>query len=506
MSQFRALIRQVALLVLSGSLTACATTDSEPPTAHDVFVSILGQQDLTIHAAAAYLRRTSLEVPGLGLTAGIYTPSQLYKMAQACNSRELKDLVQAIESGQVQEYVRRPKLDVLSPIPEQMTSMQKLSGSPEALHPTTDPSQSTVPGSSSEGTCNLQACTVVDDSDCRPDRIKEVPESVAVRDLDYVVVVPRSCCNASSPKDSTPGGDVIAKFGAKEAADRTIELATVTYSDVEVNQLLAIVPLSARGQSDAELGLPEALRKAVLSNFERYQTEIRSSFAAYPPKLLRLTFDRKDVPAVPKANYVAWFQALAASDQGLIYVSPLLARSPFFVCYNQGVPEYVERRYLAIQALRHQDFWRERTPQDLAAVARRLRGSEDEYRQCTESQLFFVLAHEIGHVVESEYLARIVRARDRPNVNPNDPYFAEIDADCFAYVTTARLKAHLDLGVFDKLFLQHPGGEVERLMHARQVHLDALQQYFSTNPLPNTGEGSVELCDQRAATYVAAPH
>jgi hypothetical protein len=490
------LVTGVALLI-AVVMYSCASTP-EPPNAHDVFIHTLDEPHLAVAQAADYLRRIPLEIESDTLSAGIRTPSDIYRAAAdagACGdgpgSWTPSQLVTAIENHNVNNFRQVVDADVLGAFPDAETPLQMLNDQARMHSGIGDTPAGPVIGTQ-RLECQRLQCPTLQSPGCLFGTSKssgEVPESFAVHDLDYIVVVRAGCCSRQSRVTADApqlSHDVVAMRAEAEQALLAQELAAETYDSSDIYRLMFLLPVEYRGRADTELALPSALRDVVGDGFRATTSGILKSFKNPASASVTLTFDRKQVDRIT-VEYGEWFEALSKSGQ--VYVSPLLARVPFFVCYGHGVPRYLRQRANYLSYVQRHPGWVGIEADDARAVALAMKSLDTEYRSCVDAQLYFVFAHEMGHVVDP--------------AQSSDPYLAEVGADCFAYVAAAD-RGKVDFGVFEQLFLNHPDSDpyLKGLMMTRITALKSLADIFATQPPAlGTGEARVAYCRQFAVEH-----
>lgn len=470
--------------VFSLTLVGCSETgdhvvERKHTLGHELYRQVLQPETMIVPDAIKYLRRTALTIENDTLAPGLYTPSEFAKAAAApCEfNHGSMLLIRAIQARKVSNYKLEVDLDPLDRIPAELTPIESLSRQKNhPLFPTAEDRSSRF------SECNPQLCNGrPEDLSCNPlfdSTPKPVLQDFEVFDLDYVIQVTATdrlrCCQQRADTN-----DTFLMAANAEESERKIDLASLEYSDSDMYRLITLLPVKYRGKSDSALALPNNLASFVTLQFVDDVERIRKTFANKQLNAMTLSFEQSTLLGRPRVGYGDWLQALSHPD-GRVYVSPLLARAPFFLCFNNGPRKFLEAQWGLKKTLNvPRGGWRSLSEGDIIAVAKAHRSYDNTYRECINSQLFFLFAHELGHIVGHS---------DQDNGT-----VSEKQADCFAFVTTKR-DTSFDLILFSKIFL---AGKVEAdntLSKARLDNLNYLEHHFKGGGYPHSGEDTVAFC------------
>lgn len=428
---------------------------------------------LVVSYVEEFLRRKVLVFESDALPRGIYSPSAIFRLANdPCSSTTgAKALLESIASGDVASYVqdriaRPPSLGELNPasisLLEHSDDRRKAQFSCGAFR------------------CEMAPIALERPAPCIANDEPKVSEQVSLEnfrlyDLDYVVLLtPTVCC-----LETAPTIDIAIYKAQRSKIQREAYLAAATHSD-RAEYLLRLMSRRHSKDDDKSLGLPIHLKSFFEMSFDTLIAFINSYVDNEKLSAPKITFDRNDVVHNSVVDYGAWFQALADSDRRTVYISPLLALSPFYFCYNKGAFQYAERMYL----VEFDDYgYDEIEKNKLLNLYKELDG---QYRDCVDSELFFVFGHEMFHIL-------------RPNI-PGGA--AELAADCFAFFAT-RKYSKAGVGVMQSLILnsvdKSTKPEVIERLKARMDALEGLEIDFRNNEIPASGKEALGYCSARYA-------
>lgn len=482
---------QWSLLVILLLTLGCAEQE-ERPSISELYKQELRSDTLVVPEAIRYLSRTALSIKSDAIPAGNYAPSTLASVVNekcAESDSALSQLLTSLVSGNVKEYIPKNSYSPLASLPREPMGWE--SGRGDFLFPNSDEAafagrHRPYDGFGCDGECgqNKDLRRFFQEYECKPKLQNDaVPSNFSALDLDYIISVSetdrKDCCerlNRLLEGRTQLTRDSLSLVAKAQEKQRELDLLSVSFDDNSILGLIQKLPVKYRDKKDIELSLPAPLERFVRSQFTHDLHIIELSF--FPEKALNrtLTFDQNAVLRNPKANYGPWFQALSHPD-GQIYVSPLLARAPFFLCVNNGPKYYVEELWFLKKHV-DREGWRSLSPSDVEAMTKRQRGYDEQYRKCINSQLFFTYAHEVAHTV------------GRPD-SP-DGTVSEFQADCFAFISTKR-DTTFDVGMFS-LLLENASGTARDLSQSRLSNLGRLDSYWAGKELPATAQSVVEFC------------
>lgn len=428
---------------------------------------------LVVSYVEEFLRRKVLVFESDALPRGIYSPSAIFRLANdRCSSTTgAKALLKSIENGDVASYVQKkiaqpPSLGELNP------------ASISFLEHADDRRQAQF--SCGAFRCEMTPITLERPAPCIANDEPKVSEQVSLEnfrlyDLDYVVLLtPTVCC-----LETMPTIDVAVYKAQRSKVQREAFLAAATYSD-NAEYLLRLMSRRHSKDDDKSLGLPTHLKSFFEKSFDTLIAFVKSYIENEKLSTPNITFDRNDIKLNSVVDYGAWFQALADSDSRTVYISPLLALSPFYFCYNKGAFQYAYSIYLVeFDDYRYDEIEKNK-------ILKSHKKLDDQYRDCVNSELFFVFGHEIFHIL-----------------SPNSPGgAAELAADCFAFFAT-RKYSKAGFGVMQSLILNSVDKStkpetIERLK-ARRDALEGLEIDFRNNKIPGSGKEALGYCSAKYA-------
>lgn len=454
---FTARIYQLPLtVVLAAALAGCAQDSSERVPKDQLYNEIVGFRASIATAAVEYLRRDVVRTVGDRIAPDVYSPSQLAKaVTNQCEPGiQGSELWAQIAAGTAKNTATG-NIGPFANIPA------------EQLYWDPNKRPDNFPWTKSERDSRYERTSA-----CFPSYPQEpcdgaVPGIALEKDLDYIVYVvpsPRKLCAMAFDQGQRTGvtkPDILAFQAEEQLTRQKAELAAVTYAEEELMTLVRLLPLKYRTSADSSLSLPSALQQEVNRVYENMYQSVMATASkriAQP----RLTHKREEYQA-GLIEYGAWFQAIAPHGGGkYLYISPLLARAPFYTCYNKGAYQFIAARYRFIEHLTRQgsNGWRSMTEDDTRAVATAHKEFDNRYRQCIESQLRFVMLHEIAHVMQ-------------PRGEQRQQEEKEMQADCFALVFSKRT-GNFDLQLFKNLVLNQKIEANASLLKKRLEGLEVL--------------------------------
>lgn len=473
-------------LVLGGC--ASSSSDESELSKDALYEQTVPQDKLVVAAASEYFRRTVLAVTSDRITPGIYAPSQVLGSAgtECADDGTISRLNDAINRDDVVQFQSAPTIGPFAKLPREVGYLERRNNEARNGFPAGPiVSQST---SSRE----RPACYGVPQVDaCMQTQVK--PDTAApndIQDLDYIILVSESdqahCDDLRRQDDDLQprSKDLMKIAGEKEARTRTGELAAAAYTSSDMLRLIRVLPRRHRGSDDRSLELPELMTAAVRTIFASVSSDVHKAYRTLVTPSPSLTFDRVDLLGSRFEDYGAWFQGLAVLGGDKIYLSPLLARAPFYTCYNNGVYQYVESRYRLIEKLsRPSDAgWRSVPRDEVVMLARGQLRYEEDYKNCVRAQFYFVMSHEIAHLI-------------RPTPNLDDAGI-ELFADCFGYIHTRR-STDYDLGIFSPLILAGEG-DAPAGLRLRRTALQRLEEQMDAKGLPGIGKKTLDFCEAHA--------
>lgn len=475
------ILRRWGLVLLASSiLGGCASKD--PAHAYErrneLYESIANPGTRLVYETATYLQRMALYLDSQDIAAGVYKPTELYRAlsASATCSLSSMNLMDAILTGKTSAYVRSQP--ALLPLPVEKTPLEIMneqrrnspfefgSGSPVRL-----------PQASCEQ-CDAQSSGVCGDS-----WSSAVPPALELANLAYVVVVtnPQKCCGSQTQPHTR---DILSLQAEKELAQYKISAAATIYDNNEIVQLLRVLPVKYRSVSDSKLGLPPTLSDFVTSVFSSTSSTIASRFPLPERRKAKVTFDIKQINQGGVVDYGGWYQTFSNIDDPMVYVAPLLARAPFYICYNQGVEQFLRSRSVLIGRV-SQNRWRNLPNDEIISFAERHVKFNDDFKNCVTTQLAFVFAHEMGH----KYMVEAGQQIGSGDV------IGERLADCFG-LANVKLGGRFEPFVFERLVATDPAANqlsIERLkLRISKIH--EMNAYFEATPPPKDGRKLVAAC------------
>lgn len=450
---------------------------SRPKPGHEIYNAEL--RNTVVPDVARYLRRTVLVLETDSLSPGAHAPSELYASA---NDWASERLIAAIQSGNTSTFEQPVKIDVFAPMPRQLTALEALTAQRGMEHfPSGTRPQSRTSGTACNSLdCATQTQQVQQLGEALP-RSAESPDSIRIRDLDYVInVVPTAlgrCCRAYSDAmraTTEMSRDLGLEVAEEEERKRSVEIASAAYAEEDVLRLIFLLPLKYRDKVDSSLGLPNRLDTYIRSEFANLLSAIARDFPNRTIERTEITFDLAKILNMQRYG-PGWFQALA-HPKGELYFSPLLVRAPLFTCYNKGVFPFVELEY-RLRANLGDTGWRSKTEEDIRAVAQIIQRYDRAYRDCVEAELYFVAAHEVGHLLGD-------------NVS-------EEQADCFAYIQSKR-NGRQGLGLLESVVFVAAEADAQPLIAKRKATLTRLRNHLAGHEMPAAGEASSTFCSEFA--------
>lgn len=482
----RTRIATVARIFAAGIIccsVGCAS--DEPlltPPKNILYERTLQADKLAITEAAQYFRRTVVRIASDSIPAGVYLPSEVHQYRDQCESSFNPSPLFGTRIGLTTTGSHAtPLLDAAIPPELSWSEIQRITAERpwgELPGPPQNPRPKFLE-------CGLEAS--LDERRCSKSLAtwpQETAESLRVKDLDFIFLVEETSvqtCRRLRSVDLNgtrrPDHDLSRMKAQKQENERKADLAASFYDASGMMELVKLLPLKHREGTDKGLGLPPRLNEQVRGTFASAVDSLQEYFYKNVPPRPSLTFDR-DALGLRLVDYGAWFQALTPLSGTTIYVSPLLARAPFYMCYSH-VYRYLENRARLMQKLINDDTraWKDMTAADVMALANSQKDIDKTYRECTDAQLRFVVAHELGHLVDND-------ASDD---------LSELLADCFALIFTKRVGA-FDLELFDSLILSGVGAAKQPLTDLRRRNLSRLEKQLAAEGLPPNGESAVVTC------------
>lgn len=474
-----------ALLLL---VLGCATQE-EQPLKHVLYEKTVGSKELAVATAAAYLSRQVIRVESDYVRGGIYPPSAVEsRISGECLSKADELAILNDRLGRTRGPNQRSS-DPFADIPRELTYFEIRNSQTD---PFPDVFQTRPSRSSFENECprllGEQEWLRDLGRECQPKNIGLTnDEPSELRDLDFIYVVEESALQKCRKQRSRLLDRTIpsSRDGAQDVGEREqnalrAALAAVEYDPEGIMRLLTLLPLKYRATDDARLQLPSRLIDVIDTTVARVAQSTNAYFQAPKlPNTVRITFNRNDVVSRWE-DYGAWYQALTPLNGDIIYISPLLARAPTYLCFSH-VYNYMESRYRLISHLAKDraTAWRDFSREDVISIANRHKDADVQYRTCVEAQLYFIVAHEIGHMIKGK----------ETSSNESE----ELMADCYAYILSKRTVA-FDLRLFTSLILNHKDAQINPLSVRRGDQLLRLEEHFKRVAPPISGEGTIDFC------------
>lgn len=212
--------------------------------------------------------------------------------------------------------------------------------------------------------------------------------------------------------------DSMAAAAKQQAAELAKWMASTTYSAEEIRDLILTAPDLFFDTPDSEIHVHSAFR-AFFDSVVREETA-RFSRIFGVDKRVEAKYTWEDFS--PLSGYIFHGKVYHARQRpGKIYISPMLARAAFFMCFNSGVDRFIAMKYRDLLTSHER-----RHPDDYVYINDLYRSFDVEYRECARDQAGFIVAHELAH----EYLPQFAI------VSPNNDLAnleEELVADCIAY-------------------------------------------------------------------------
>lgn len=124
--------------------------------------------------------------------------------------------------------------------------------------------------------------------------------------------------------------------------------------------------------------------------------------------------------------------------------------------------------------------WQSYSREDLLAFAESQLRSDGDYRDCLREQFYFVMAHELGHLLTTNQVRSQIAT--------------ETIADCLGLIQTRR-HTKFNLGAFSSLILTGADGPGTELLASRRILLEKLSKDFDGR-LPSNGEEAMRYCER----------
>ncbi|MCG8683664.1 MAG: hypothetical protein MI892_02240, partial [Desulfobacterales bacterium] len=326
-----------------------------------------------------------------------------------------------------------------------------------------------------------------DECDDEKERGK-LSQKIAIADLDYIIIVSNSpqkkYCEAKKlDKFLSTSYDLVSEVAEYEAKEIALSLADVTYYDEDLLYLIFLQPIKYRGVRDTGLYLPVGLQKHFLKTFKLVLESFPPSKYSKRFADIEISFDRNELLNDTSEEYhKAWINALA-HPKGKIYFSPLLVRSPYILCYKSGVNDYVKTRYTFSKKISESNnSYGSFSEEDIKMYARVLSSFNYSYEECVRSQLYFIITHELGHI--------IARRNELTNAT-------ESVADCFAYIKTKR-DTEYNFDLLEEILLRDNSMVSEigkKKLNKRFKNLRKLEDFFSNENYPKDIKSTIDFCN-----------
>lgn len=331
----------------------------------------------------SFLRRTPLTINTDLLEPGVYAPSEVFlaPRAEGCpflsDQLRLDKLQKAIVSGKVSAFIHKSASGPFDDVPREKSSLELLNEQyrrdPFAELLEKEQNRTKEYSRCSDTECrSLEACQIV------PYRGNTLSASdeFELHDLRYVVVatansVGKCCLRRDYRRNSAlePSTKDLGMLKAEaESRSQVVALAGAKYSQDEVMRLLFLLPVRLQNAADSDVGLPAVLTDFISKIFSEEVLKIAGRFASPGLSTLKVIYDAGDIVDGAVRSFGGWYEAQSPSSGSLIYMSPLLARAPFYLCYNKGVSNFVDvqQRYSRGDGAWLEEFHQSRCTSDSA--------------------------------------------------------------------------------------------------------------------------------------------
>lgn len=456
-----------------------------------IYKSIAGDDKLMVSQVARLLERRALYVNSVSLTTGVHSPSEIYSMnhrpfscPRGSGDSQLFILEMAIQKGDVSNFLRNNDSSLDIPPEESYFEIRN--------RPVGRPLEQVAPKrKDSYGGCFPRPeCSLLHDFACKSGPPVVPPIDFAVHDFEYIIAVKseiRDCCEnfrRSIDPINPRSFDLDEIAAAAQRVEADLDLAPLLYSDHEVMKLLFLLPLTHKWKDKkTATGLSEFSERYISSIFDKFSAQVMGAYKKFPLPPPSLSFDLQGIDNKNRLDYGGWYDAFSFDNDPMVYVDPLLARAPFFACYNSGVSAYLRSKYNFIKILK-QRGWQSFTDEDVRGIAELHAGNDELFKNCVQAQMIFIFAHEMGHkLVDVD--GDISQNRD----------VLELRADCFAYMFLQG-REDFDLTIFEQVVTKNPNATKDTAaLGNRRIHgLRKLAEDFGKLQIARSGNEVAALC------------